>query len=212
MNAADNARTERSVLVVEDDEPLLRFLEEALSRVGYCVFGAISAADAKGIAEHRNIDLAILDVELPDGNGVELGRTLSQEYGIPFVQITGKTDQVTLDAAVAAGAITYLVKPVELGQLHSAVETAIARADELGKLLRSVDKLSNMNDKRRSISIAVGIIMERFSLRDSEAFEILRYLARSRREQMVITAESLVDGRGGLDLLVKVSKYLARMN
>ncbi len=212
MNTPDSSKPTRSILVVEDDEALLRFLEQALTRAGHHVFGAISAADAKGIAEHQAIDLAVLDVELPDGNGVELGRALIREHGIPFVQLTGKTDQDTLDAAVAAGAITYLVKPVELGQLNSAVETAIARADEVGKLLRSVDKLSEMNAKRRTISIAVGIIMERYSLRDSEAFEILRYLARSRREQMAITAETLVEGRGGLDLLVKVSKYIARLS
>ena len=135
---------------------------------------------------------------------IDLGKTLALMGGISIVQI--------IMQMVLSGAITYLVKPVELGQLNSAVETAIARADEVGKLLRSVDKLSVMNENRRSISIAVGIIMERYSLSDSEAFEILRYLARSRREQMAITAETLVEGRGGLDLLVKVSKYIARLS
>ena len=54
--------------------------------------------------------------------------------------------------------------------------------------------------------------MERFSLTDSDAFEILRFLARSRQELMAITAQNLVKGNGGLDLLVKVNKYLARIN
>ena len=201
-----------SVLIVEDDVSLLKFFEEALGKFGYTVFGAISGADAKGIAEHQPIDLAVLDVTLPDTNGIDLGRHLATEYSIPFIQLTGSSDQQTIDKAVDAGAITYLVKPVELEQLIPAVETAIRRASEIGKLIKSVDNLSKDSEKRRSISIAVGIIMERFGIAQDQAFEILRFLARSRQEQIVITSSEIIAGERGFDLLVIINQHISRFS
>ena len=203
---------ESSILVVEDDVSLLKFFEEALARAGFKVYGAISGSDAKAIAEHHTIDLAVLDVTLPDMNGIDLGKHLATEHGIPFIQVTGDSERKTIDKAVEAGAITYLVKPVEFEQLIPAVETAMRRASEIGKLLESVDKLSKASEKRRSISMAVGIIMERFGITEHQAFDILRFLARSRQEQMVITSRDIISGERGFDLLVKINKYLSRFS
>ena len=97
-------------------------------------------------------------------------------------------------------------------QLIAAVETAVSRSSEMGKLLKSVERLSSEFEDRKSISIAVGIIMERFGLSDSEAFEVLRYVARSHQERIEITAERLVAGGGGLNLLVMLNRYLNKLD
>ena len=211
MTAAEvSDETPGRILIAEDDAPLLRVFEEALGESEYTVFGALSFADAKSVAEHQQIDLAILDVKLQDGSGVELGRILTRDHGIPFLQITGDTEQSTIDSSIEAGAVSYLVKPVEIQQLLPAVSAALSRSREVGKLIESVNRMATDNERRRTISIAVGVILERFRVSEREAFEILRYTARSRQEQIANTAREIIEGNLGFDLIVKLNRYLDR--
>ncbi len=199
-----------SILVVEDDPGLLRFLIQALKVSGYVAASAPSAAAAREVIEREQIDLAIIDIGLPDADGIEFGQSLATDYGIPFIHLTGQTESEAVERAARSGAITYLVKPVTIEQLAAAVATALNRATEITKLMRSVEKLSSDFEDKKSVSIAVGIVMERFGLNDDEAFEVLRYAARSHQEKLQTLAERLMAGQGGLELLASLSKYLRK--
>lgn len=78
--------------------------------------------------------------------------------------------------------------------------------------MRSVEKLSGDFEDKKAVSIAVGIVMERFGLSDGEAFEVLRYAARSHQEKLQTLADRPIAGHGGLELLASLSKYLASSN
>lgn len=210
MPAKENAA--QHILVVEDDAALLRFVAQALRLAGYAVTTARSAGEAHEHLRSQNFQLAIIDIGLPDADGLEFGQSLLAAAALPYILLTGQTEQDAFRRAARGGALTYLVKPVGLEQLVAAVETAVSRSSEMGKLLRSVERLSSEFEDRKSISIAVGIVMERFGLSDSEAFEVLRYVARSHQERIEITAERLVAGGGGLDLLVTLSRYLNKLD
>ncbi len=199
-----------SILVVEDDPALLRFLIHALKVSGYVAASAASAAAAREVIEREHIDLAIIDIGLPDADGIAFGQSLATDYGIPFIHLTGQTESEAVERAARSGAITYLVKPVSIEQLSAAVATALNRATEINRLMRSVEKLSGDFDDKKSVSIAVGIVMERFGLNDGEAFEVLRYAARSHQEKLQALAERLMAGQGGLELLASLSKYLRK--
>ena len=199
-----------SILVVEDDPGLLRFLVQALKVCGYNTASAESAAAARDLIEREHVDLAIIDIGLPDADGIELGQSLATEHGIPFIHLTGHTENEAIKRAARSGAITYLVKPVGIEQLTAAVATALTRATEISKLMRSVEKLSSDFEDKKAVSIAVGIVMERFGLNDGEAFEVLRYAARSHQEKLQTLAERLMVGQGGLELLASLSKYLRK--
>ena len=204
-----NDRTKiHSVLVVEDDPGLLRFLTQALKVSGYGATGAVSAAAAREIIAHEHIDLAIIDIGLPDADGIALGQSLATDYGVPYIHLTGQIESAAVERAARSGAITYLVKPVSIEQLSAAVATALNRAGEITKLMRSVEKLSGDFEDKKSVSIAVGIVMERFGLTDDEAFEVLRYSARSHQEKLQTLAERLISGHGGLELMASLNKYL----
>ncbi|MCB1749990.1 MAG: response regulator [Gammaproteobacteria bacterium] len=205
-------KTAPAVLVVEDDEPLLRFVTQALRMAGYEVTTAHSAAEARTHLGEHAFDLAIVDIGLPDADGVEFGHSLMAEYALPYIHLTGQTEAEAYQRAARGGALTYLIKPVGMEQLIAAVETAVSRSSEMGKLLKSVERLSSDFEDRKSISIAVGIVMERFGLSDSEAFEVLRYLARSHQERLEATAERLIAGGGGLDLLISLNRYLSKID
>ncbi|MCC6707474.1 MAG: response regulator [Gammaproteobacteria bacterium] len=199
-----------AILVVEDDPGLLRFLVQALKVCGYNTASAESAAAARDVIEHEHIDLALIDIGLPDADGIELGQSLATEHGIPFIHLTGQTENEAIERAARSGAITYLVKPVGIEQLTAAVATALTRATEISKLMRSVEKLSGDFEDKKAVSIAVGIVMERFGLSDGEAFEVLRYAARSHQEKLQTLAERLIAGHGGMELLASLSKYLRK--
>lgn len=199
-----------AILVVEDDPGLLRFLVQALKVCGYNTASAESAAAARDVIEHEHIDLALIDIGLPDADGIELGQSLATEHGIPFIHLTGQTENEAIERAARSGAITYLVKPVGIEQLTAAVATALTRATEISKLMRSVEKLSGDFEDKKAVSIAVGIVMERFGLNDGEAFEVLRYAARSHQEKLQTLAERLISGQGGLELLASLNKYLRK--
>jgi two-component system, response regulator PdtaR len=203
---------EHHILVVEDDEALARFVAQALRMSGYAVQSAHSAATARALLGEHSFDLAIVDIGLPDADGVEFGETMASEFGVPYIHLTGQTEQDAYQRAARSGALTYLIKPVGMEQLIAAVGTAVSRSGEMRKLLKSVERLASDFDDRKSISIAVGIVMERFGLSDSEAFEVLRYVARSHQERIEITAERLVAGGGGLDLLTTLSRYLNKLD
>ena len=200
-----------SILVVEDDPGLLRFLVQALKVCGYHTASAESAAAARELVAREHLDLAIIDIGLPDADGIEFGQSLATGHGIPFIHLTGQTESEAIERAARSGAITYLVKPVSIEQLTAAVATALTRASEISKLMRSVEKLSGDFDDKKAVSIAVGIVMERFGLRDDEAFEVLRYAARSHQEKLQALAERLINGQGGLDLLASLNKYLRKL-
>lgn len=200
-----------SILVVEDDPGLLRFLVQALKVGGYAVASAASAADARELIAHQAIDLAIIDIGLPDADGIAFGQSLATEYRVPFIHLTGQTESEAVERAARSGAITYLIKPVSIEQLSAAVATALNRATEINKLMRSVEKLAGDFEDKKAVSIAVGIVMERFSLNDSQAFEVLRYAARSHQEKLQTLAERLVAGHGGLELLASLHRYLRKL-
>ena len=203
----DNTKSP-SVLVIEDDPGLLRFLTQALKVSGYGATGAASAAAAREIIEREHIDLAIIDIGLPDADGIALGQSFATDHGVPFIHLTGQIESAAVERAARSGAITYLVKPVSIEQLAAAVATALNRAGEIIKLMRSVEKLAGDFADKKSVSIAVGIVMERFGLTDDEAFEVLRYSARSHQEKLQTLAERLIAGQGGLELMASLNKYL----
>ena len=200
-----------TILVVEDDPGLLRFLIQALTLGGYAVASAASAASAREVIEQQQIDLAIIDIGLPDADGIAFGQSLATVYAIPFIHLTGQTESEAVERAARSGAITYLIKPVSVEQLSAAVATALNRATEISKLMRSVEKLAGDFEDKKAVSIAVGIVMERFRLGDEQAFEVLRYTARSQQEKLQTLAERLIAGHGGLELLASLNRYLRKL-
>jgi response regulator NasT len=98
-----------------------------------------------------------------------------------------------VEAAVAEGALGYLVKPIEPSQLIPAVEAVLARAREADALLHHKGQLEQALARERIVSLAVGILMERRRLDRTQAFAVLRNSARTRRLKLERWAQELVD-------------------
>jgi two-component system KDP operon response regulator KdpE len=110
------------VLLVEDDRELRQTLRDALGVEGYEVVASGSAADASAVLRHSMasdspLDLLVLDLGLPDGDGGDLLRSVRAQYALPILIISARHDDANKVALLDAGADDYLVKPFSISEL-----------------------------------------------------------------------------------------------
>jgi two-component system, OmpR family, KDP operon response regulator KdpE len=115
------------VLVVDDDEAIRRFLRITLRANGYTVFEAGGARAAVPAVETARPDVVILDLGLPDGDGVEITRQLRDRGQIPILILSVKDQEEDKIAALEAGAEDYLTKPFGVGELHARLRVLLRR-------------------------------------------------------------------------------------
>lgn len=110
------------VLLVEDDRELRQTLRDALMVEGYEVIASASVADATAVLKHtmpteNALDLLVLDLGLPDGDGGDFLRLVRAQYALPIVIISARHDDVNKVNLLDAGADDYLVKPFSISEL-----------------------------------------------------------------------------------------------
>lgn len=125
------------ILLVEDDTALRLALEELLLREGYQVIKAENAASArKGLG--GEIDLVMLDVTLPDGNGVELCRQWRQEgVQTPILFLTAKDEELDIVRGLDAGGNDYVTKPFRMQELLSRIRALLRRNRSVSGVCRN---------------------------------------------------------------------------
>jgi two-component system KDP operon response regulator KdpE len=116
------------LLVVEDDEPIRRFLATTLAAEGHVVHEAADLRSAEALATARRIDLVLLDLGLPDGDGLTLIRRLRQWSQRPILVLSARSQEREKVQALDAGADDYLVKPVGVAELHARLRVALRHA------------------------------------------------------------------------------------
>lgn len=116
------------ILIVDDDPVARRLLSDTLGRAGYTIAAAGTAAEALRVATDEEPALAILDLVLPDGDGIELlGQLRASWPALPAVIVTAYTEPRSIVEAMRRGALDYLGKPVDPDVLLSTCRTALAR-------------------------------------------------------------------------------------
>jgi len=210
MASRVEARRPRHILVVDDDRLVLAAISEGLRAAGYRVTGAASGADALAIAAREAPDLALLDVRMPGMDGIELGRRLREERGVPFLYLSAYGDDDVVKKGVAEGALGYLVKPLDIAQILPSIESALTRAAEIRSLRENEQKLSSALAGSREISMAVGVLMMRDRIDREQAFELLRSNARSKRRSVAEMAGELLTAAENLHIIKKVTDQAGR--
>lgn len=188
----ETATSARKVLLVDDDRLVLATLSKGLEHAGYAVQACASAEEAKRIIGLERPDIAVLDVRMPGESGLDLARYLLEHPSVPFIFLTAYSEDEVVRQAVEHGALGYLVKPVDIPQLVPALEAALARSAEIGKLRNTGEQLQTALNENREVSMAVGLIMERRRLDRQQAFDALRSSARSQRRKISEIAEELL--------------------
>ena len=119
------------VLVVDDELEVRQVLREFLSSRGYDVTTASGGAEALAIVETIKPDLVLLDVAMPDMDGVEtLKRIVAIEPALAVIMVTANSDIGTTSKLLALGAVDYVPKPFDLDYLDQAVSTQVTAAQD----------------------------------------------------------------------------------
>jgi response regulator NasT len=181
----------RKILVADDDPVTLSTIKSGLQKAGYRVFTAEDGAEAVRIGKRQRPDLAVLDIRMPVIFGIEAARRLRNQASVPSIFLSAYADKELVELATKEGALGYLVKPLQAAQLIPTIEAALERSAELKRLLENEANLTGAIRSNRTISLAIGIYMERFKMGERQAAEEIRTFARSKRSKLVDIALKL---------------------
>ncbi|MBC7316631.1 MAG: response regulator, partial [Chloroflexi bacterium] len=136
---------ERVRVIIADDESVICMdLREMLHNLGYLVVGeAGDGKSAVNLARELRPDVVLMDVLMPDMDGIEAARILTEERIAPVVLLTAYSQKDLVERAKAAGVVGYLVKPIQEADLAPAIEVALARFQEFRALEKEVDNLKD---------------------------------------------------------------------
>lgn len=183
-------------VVIAEDEAIIRMdLRELLEEEGYEVVGETGRGDeAVELVRTLHPDLAILDIKMPGLDGLSAARQITSERLAAVLILTAFSQRDLVEQARDAGAIGYLVKPFQKGDLIPAIEVALGRYAELRSLEAEVEDLSERLEARKVIDRAKGILMDQHGLREQDAWRFLQTEAMNRRSKVHEVARLVVDG------------------
>ena len=121
----------KKILVVDDDLNIQEMLNSGLSRYGYAITVSSSAIDALSLIEKSRFDLVIIDVMMPDIDGITLCKTIrnmDKSADIPIIILTALSDAETMNDALLFGAVDYIVKPFDLRALREKIDSAVNKS------------------------------------------------------------------------------------
>ncbi len=185
---------ERTRVIVADDESVIRAdLREMLANLGYLVVGEVGdGQSAVNLARELKPDVVIMDIKMPDLDGIEAARILTQEKIAPVILLTAYSQRDLVDRAKEAGVVGYLVKPFREQEIVPAIDIAIARFGEFRELEKEVGNLRETLETRKLVDRAKGILMDQQGLTEAEAFRKIQKMSMNTRKPMKEIAEAIV--------------------
>ncbi len=185
--------TRRRILIA-DDEPLIRLdLREMLTALGYQVVGeAGDGATAVQLARETQPDLVIMDIQMPELDGLEAARLLTAENIAPVLLLTAYSQKELVERAQQAGVVGYLVKPFRDSDIQPAVEIALARFEEFRTLRSQMQNLEESLETRKVVDRAKGVLMDTQGLKESDAFRRIQKTSMDMRKSMREVAEAIL--------------------
>lgn len=220
MSATTTVRTEGgagstpsgSILVIDDDVLITAAIAATLRRANYQATAATSPVQALELCATQRFDLAIIDQRLPVMSGTELARQLLQRHDVHCLFLSAYDHVEFVNEAAAAGALSYLLKPIDPVSLLPAIHTALQRIADMRAIRQRESQLRQALTSEREINTAVGILMERSQMTREDAFEMLRRYARSQRVQIIkVASEILLSINTAHGILTEITRMKSSM-
>jgi len=183
------------ILVVDDDRLVLATVSHGLAQAGYEVIDADNGDDAILLAREHRPDLALLDIRMEGMSGFDVAAYLRDHLHVPFMFLSAFADDATVQQVKALGAVAYLVKPLDIGQILPTVAAALAKLPERGEMARSTaaSTVAETAVGADLVSMAVGVLMHRYSLQRGTALARLQKLAADEQRTLADQAGRLVE-------------------
>jgi two-component system, response regulator PdtaR len=186
-------------VVVAEDEALIRLdLCEMLEEEGYAVVGQAGDGEkAVELAERLRPDLVILDVKMPKLDGISAAARIAGQRIAPVLILTAFNQRDLVERARDAGAMAYLVKPFNKGDLVPAIEMALSRFAELRLLEAEVLDLTEQLETRKLVDRAKSALQKQLEITEPEAFRWIQKTAMDLRLPMRQVAEGVLTHGAG---------------
>jgi len=117
----------KKILLIEDNEAIIMGLKYSLEQENFQVISAKTAKESKEKLENKNIDIVLLDVSLPDGNGFEICKEIKEKNDIPIIFLTAQDEETSIVLGLDLGADDYIVKPFRTRELISRIKSVLRR-------------------------------------------------------------------------------------
>lgn len=185
-----------SILIVEDEEKIMRFVELELKHEGYSVGKAADGRAGLAMAESGEYDLMLLDVMLPELNGLELLRRLRKKSDMPVIMVTARDSVMDKVSGLDLGADDYITKPFAIEELLARIRVALKKTGSVRNLSEQGNILTCRDvtlDKARHEIKVRGTLVE---LTHRE-FSLLQYLLENKN--IVMSREVLLEKVCGYD-------------
>jgi AmiR/NasT family two-component response regulator len=185
---------ERIRVIIADDESVIRAdLREMLTNLGYLVVGEVGdGQSAVNVARELKPDVVIMDIKMPDLDGIEAAKILTQEKVAPVLLLTAYSQRDLIDRAKEAGVVGYLVKPFREQEIVPAIEIALERFKEFRELEKEVGNLRETLETRKIVDRAKGLLMDQQGLSEAEAFRKIQKMSMNSRKSMKEVAEAVL--------------------
>ncbi|WP_312516906.1 response regulator [Anaerospora sp.] len=182
-------------IVVADNESIIRMdLRELLEEAGHTVVGeATDGVKAVDLARKHRPDLVIMDIKMPEMDGITAAKIISNEKLAPVLLLTAFSQKDIVEKAKDSGVLAYLVKPVKEVNLFPAMEIAISRFQEFAELERELEDVKNSLETRKILDRAKGILMDAYNLSENEAYRRIQQYSMSKRKSIREVAEAIVE-------------------
>ena len=181
------------ILIAEDDPLVAVTLSDQLTELGHNVIAVASdGEEAVMMARQVEPDIAILDIKMPNRDGISAAEEISRDLDLPILMLTAYSERPLVMRAAEAGALAYLLKPVAAEELAASLSLALARHKEKEILRGEIEKLEETLHERQMIDKAKSILMERVGLSENDAYSRMRQRAREKRVKMVQVAQTII--------------------
>jgi AmiR/NasT family two-component response regulator len=184
------------ILLAEDESIIRMGLRRILEEAGHRVVAAPDGRTAVKLARQTGPDLAILDIKMPGLDGLEVARQIFARRPLPIVVLTAYGDRELVEQAAELPILAYLIKPVDEQELLATLEVVTARFAEQQQLVRQANDLEEQLESRKVVERAKGVLMQRESLDEKDAYLRIQRQARQERRTMRQVAEAILRQAG----------------
>lgn len=181
-------------IVLAEDEVISRMdLREMLQNLGYQVVGeAGDGVNAVNLSRELKPDLVIMDIKMPEMDGIAAAGMLQSESVAPVLLLTAYSDKDFIERAIDAGVMAYLVKPFAEGQLKPAIDVALERWREIRSIRQDLEQTKETLETRKLVERAKGVLMDTQGVKEAEAFRRIQRLSMNARKSMRDVAEAIL--------------------
>ena len=181
------------VVIVDDHAPSRTAVADAVTAQGGQVVGEGSRVqDAPSLVERHRPDVAIFAVGLPDGDGIEAARLVTERFPCPVVLFTSHTDASIAGRAALAGILGFLAKPLRPEELGAALDLAVSRFHDLCAVRKENEDLKRKLESRKLVERAKGLLIQRLGLTEPEAYRRIQKAAMDTRRPMAEVARTVL--------------------